>query len=136
MASTESLVFSLFEFVHGKVIMLCLFLARVQTSQPPNLASNTFTFQSVRCNDAIELVQTMKHFQILATTVLIGGADNQSLDIITQEVYSKYEKSINEFRKNVNDIMVLNSEKNNFETSFFHLRTTIKVETKTVVSDV
>jgi hypothetical protein len=69
----------------------------------------------------------MKHFQILATTVLIGGADNPSLDIITQEVYTKYEKSITEFVKNVNDIMVLNSEKNNFETSFFHLRTTIKV---------
>ncbi len=101
-----------------------------QNSPWPQRNHNCFYFLNSfmeRCNDALELVQTMKHFQILASTVFIGGADNQSLDIITQEVYMKYQKAIDEFTKNVNDIMILNSEKANFETSFFHLRTTIKV---------
>ena len=75
----------------------------------------------------LELVQTMRHFQILSKTVSIGGADNQNMDILAQEIHEKYEKALDEFRQNVSDVMNFDTETKNFEISFFHLRTTIKV---------
>ncbi len=69
----------------------------------------------------------MRHFQILSKTVSIGGADNQNMDILAQEIHEKYEKALVEFRQNVSDVMNFDTETKNFEISFFHLRTTIKV---------
>ena len=80
-----------------------------------------------RCNDVLELVQTMRHFQILAKTVSIGGADNPSMDVITQEVHAKYQNALQEFQRNVTDVMNLENKSEKFETCFYHLRTTIKV---------
>lgn len=79
-----------------------------------------------RCNDALELVQTMRHFQIFAKTVSIGGADNKNMDIIAQEIHAKYAKAIEEFQKYVTDVMNFDDESQNFEIAFFKLRTTIK----------
>jgi hypothetical protein len=75
----------------------------------------------------LELVQTMRHFQILSKTVSIGGADNQSMDVIAQEVHLKYQNALHEFQRNVKDVMNLDNKAEKFETCFFHLRTTIKV---------
>ena len=75
----------------------------------------------------LELVQTMRHFQILAKTVSIGGADSPSMDVITQEVHAKYQNALEEFQRNVKDVMNLDNKSEKFETCFYHLRTTIKV---------
>lgn len=79
------------------------------------------------CNDVLELVQTIRHFQILSKTVSIGGADNQTMDILTQEVHAKYQTALTEFQSNVKDVMNLDNQTEKFETCFFHLRTTVKV---------
>ena len=80
-----------------------------------------------RCNDVLELVQTMRHFQILSNTVSIGGSDNKNMDILAQEIHAKYEKAISAFQGNVRDVMNFDNQDQNFEISFFNLRTTIKV---------
>jgi hypothetical protein len=80
-----------------------------------------------RCNDILELVKTMKHFQILSKTVEIGGADNNSMNMIAKEIHLKYEKALEAFKTNVKDLMNLENLTENFQSSFFHLRSTIKV---------
>ena len=99
-----------------------------------------------RCNDVLELVQTMSnfnklnkskkfylivffkgHFQILSKTVSIGGAENHNMDQLAQEIHNKYSKAINQFQYNVTDVMNFEDQAQAFEISFFHLRTTIKV---------
>lgn len=80
-----------------------------------------------RCNDILELVQTMRHFQILSHTVSIGGADDNSMNTLAQEVHLKYENALNEFKKNVSDLMNTSYQNENFGSSFFFLRNTIKV---------
>ena len=102
-----------------------------QTSPWPKRNHNCFFYLNVfmeRCNDVLELVQTMRHFQILSKTVSIGGADNQNMNILAQEIHEKYEKAIKEFQSNVNDVMNFEDKSQSFEVSFYHLRTTIKVK--------
>jgi hypothetical protein len=60
--------------------------------------------------------------------VSIGGAENQNMDQLAQEIHLKYSKAINEFQNNVSDVMNFEDEAQAFEVSFFHLRTTIKVK--------
>jgi hypothetical protein len=69
----------------------------------------------------------MRHFQILSKTVSIGGSDNQNMDILAQEIHAKYVKALNAFQRNVSDVMSFDKQAKNFEISFYHLRTTIKV---------
>ena len=78
----------------------------------------------------MELVQTMRHFQILSKTVSIGGSDNQNMDILAQEIHAKYIRALNEFQQNVSNVMSFDNQAKNFEISFYHLRTTIKVSEK------
>jgi dynein heavy chain len=101
-----------------------------QNSPWPKRNHNCFYYLNVfmeRCNDVLELVQTMRHFQILSKTVSIGGSDNKNMDILAQEIHSKYENALNEFQSNVKDVMDFDGSKN-FESSFFNLRSTIKVK--------
>ncbi len=56
----------------------------------------------------------------------IGGAENQNMDQLAQEIHNKYSKAILEFQKNVSDVMNFENQAQTFEISFFHLRTTIK----------
>ena len=56
----------------------------------------------------------------------IGGAENQNMDQLAQEIHNKYSKAILEFQKNVSDVMNFENQAQAFEISFFHLRTTIK----------
>lgn len=80
-----------------------------------------------RCNDTLELVQTMRHFQILSKTVAIGGSDNHNMDILAQEIHTKYVHALEDFKNNIKDVMNFENKEQNFELSFFKLRTTIKV---------
>jgi hypothetical protein len=76
----------------------------------------------------LELVQTMRHFQILSKTVSIGGADSENTNILTQEIHAKYTNVLNEFRAQIGDVMNLKRDgEQSFEMAFFRLRTTIKV---------
>jgi hypothetical protein len=79
-----------------------------------------------RCNDVLELVQTMRHFQILSKTVSIGGADSLSMDLLVKEIHVKYVKALDEFHNEVFDVMELKNQVQNFDEAFFHFRTTIK----------
>ena len=82
-----------------------------------------------RCNDVLELVQTMRHFRILSKTVALGGgSDNHNMDLISQQIHERYERALADFKSSVTDVMSFESERGkSFETSFFHLRSTIKV---------
>lgn len=79
-----------------------------------------------RCNDVLDLVQTMRHFQILAKTVSIGGSDNYTMDVLAQEIHGKYAAAIGEFQTHVADVMSFDQQSQNFEIAFFNLRTTVK----------
>lgn len=83
---------------------------------------------NLRCNDVLELVQTMRHFQILSKTVSIGGSDNRNMDILAQEIHTKYVRALSEFQANIKVLMNFENKEQNFEISFFNLRTTIKVD--------
>ncbi len=100
-----------------------------QTSPWPKRNHACFLHLNVfmeRCNDALELVQTMRHFQIFAKTVSIGGADNKNMDLLAIEIHAKYARAIADFKSNVTDVMDFDDQSQNFEISFFKLRTTIK----------
>jgi len=49
------------------------------------------------------------------------------MDILAQEIHAKYVKALNAFQRNVSDVMSFDKQAKNFEISFYHLRTTIKV---------
>jgi hypothetical protein len=101
-----------------------------QNSPWPKRNHNCFYYLNVfmeRCNDVLDLVQTMRHFQILAKTVSIGGSDNYTMDVLAQEIHNKYVAAIEEFQTNVTDVMSFEHQSQNFESSFFNLRTTVKV---------
>ena len=68
----------------------------------------------------------MRHFQILSKTVLIGGSDNRNMDILAQEIHMKYVRALADFKCNIKDVMNFENKDQNFEISFFNLRTTIK----------
>lgn len=70
----------------------------------------------------------MRHFQILSKTVSIGGSDNRNMDILAQEIHTKYVRALQEFKGNIKDVMNFDNKEQNFEMSFFNLRTTIKVK--------
>lgn len=104
-----------------------------ENSPWPKRNHNCFLHLNVfmeRCNDVLELVQTMRHFQILSKTVSIGGTDNQNMDILAQEIHMKYTKALSQFQSNVVDVMNFDRKEQQFEMSFFRLRTTIKVRTR------
>lgn len=75
----------------------------------------------------LELVQTMRHFQILSKTVSIGGSDNRNMDILAQEIHNKYVHALDEFQGQIKDVMNFENKEQNFEIAFFNMRTTIKV---------
>ncbi|XP_053311944.1 dynein axonemal heavy chain 9-like [Spea bombifrons] len=91
---------------------------------------NATCFQNInmfmeRCNDVLDLVETMKHFQILKNVAAIGGAGSSSLDAMVQEIWDMYCVAKKTFVNQIADI--LTTDKNSpFERVFFDFRTTIK----------
>jgi hypothetical protein len=77
----------------------------------------------------------MRHFQILSKTVSIGGADNENMNILAQEIHAKYANVLDEFRAQIGDVMSFERRDDgqlSFEMAFFRLRTTIKVTKPTL----
>ncbi|XP_063809812.1 uncharacterized protein LOC135027842 isoform X3 [Pseudophryne corroboree] len=78
-----------------------------------------------RCNDVLDLVETMKHFEVLKAVAAIGGAGTSGLDTMVQEIWSSYCLAKDSFTSQITDVFIV--EKNSpFQKAFFELRTTIK----------
>ncbi|CAH1797693.1 unnamed protein product [Owenia fusiformis] len=78
-----------------------------------------------RCNDVLELVQTTRHFRLLADAAAIGGAGSQSLDALVKEIDSKYKASMEEFFSYVTNVLSIDGTQA-FEKAFFSFRSVVK----------
>ncbi|XP_069470025.1 uncharacterized protein [Ambystoma mexicanum] len=78
-----------------------------------------------RCNDVLDLLETMKHFQILETVVQIGGAGSPSLDARVEEIWDTYRRTKEIFISQTADIFTIDRN-NPFEKAFFDFRIIIK----------
>ncbi|KAJ1184768.1 hypothetical protein NDU88_001571 [Pleurodeles waltl] len=78
-----------------------------------------------RCNDVLDLLETMKHFQVLETVVKIGGAGSPSLDARVEEIWDTYSRTKETFISQASDIFIIDRN-NPFEKAFFDFRIVIK----------
>ncbi|KAE8625049.1 hypothetical protein XENTR_v10006145 [Xenopus tropicalis] len=99
----------------------------VDSPWPPHNANCFYNMNLFmeRCNDVLDLVDTMKHFQILKSVVAVGGAGTSSLDAMVQDIWESYKKAEETLVHQITDIFT--TDKNSpFEKDFFDFRTTIK----------
>lgn len=82
-----------------------------------------------RCNDVLELVQTTRHFRLLANTAEVGGAGSQSLDALVKEIDSRYHDAMNHFFNSVKNVLEIDGTQA-FEKAFFNFRSVVKVSKK------
>lgn len=83
-----------------------------------------------RCNDVLELVQTTRHFRLLADTAAVGGAGSQSLDALVMEIDGRYHDAMNHFFKTVKNVLDIDGTQA-FEKAFFNFRSVVKVRKST-----
>ena len=74
----------------------------------------------------LELVETTRHFRLLAGAAEIGGAGNMSLDALVKEIHEKYTHAMSEFFSVVENVLSIDGSQN-FERAFFRFRTIVKV---------
>ncbi|XP_039611018.1 dynein beta chain, flagellar outer arm-like [Polypterus senegalus] len=86
---------------------------------------NRINFFMERCNDVLELVETIKHFQLLETVARIGGTGSDSQDAMVQEIHETYCRAMDVFTRKNGDILFTESNQS-FEKAFFDFRITIK----------
>ena len=79
-----------------------------------------------RCNDVLELVQTTRHFRLLADAAEIGGAGSQSLDALVKEIHLNYVQAMEHFFSQVSNVLDIDGTQA-FERAFFTFRTIVKV---------
>ena len=84
---------------------------------------------NVRCNDVLELVETTRHFRLLAGAAEIGGAGSLSLDAMVKEIHHKYTHAMNDFFSVVDNVLNIDGSQV-FERAFFKFRTVVKVRPK------
>ncbi|XP_068122143.1 uncharacterized protein [Hyperolius riggenbachi] len=78
-----------------------------------------------RCNDVLDLVETMKHFEVLKAVAAVGGAGSSSLDALVQDIWNSYCSVKDSFISQVKNIFTINKN-SPFQEAFFDLRTTVK----------
>ncbi|XP_075192459.1 uncharacterized protein LOC142291659 [Anomaloglossus baeobatrachus] len=78
-----------------------------------------------RCNDVLDVVETMKHFEALNDVAVIGGAGNPSYDAMVQEIWSSYCQAKESFMNQISDVLTA-GKNSTFQKAFFDMRTTIK----------
>ncbi|XP_071095883.1 uncharacterized protein [Haliotis cracherodii] len=78
-----------------------------------------------RCNDVLELVETTRHFRLLAGAAEVGGAGSMSLDAMVKEIHQKYTHAMQEFFSVVDNVLNIDGSQL-FERSFFKFRTVVK----------
>ena len=91
-----------------------------------NLRFFFLLFLQTRCNDVLELVQTTRHFRLLADAAEVGGAGSQSLDALVKEIHNKYSQAMEEFFAQVSNVLSIDGTQA-FEKAFFTFRTIVKV---------
>lgn len=91
-----------------------------------NLKKTTKHWLYHRCNDVLELVETTRHFRLLADAAEIGGAGSMSLDALVKEIHVKYTQAMKEFFAVVDNVLSIDGTQN-FERAFFRFRTVVKV---------
>ena len=74
----------------------------------------------------LELVQTTRHFRLLADTAEIGGAGTQSLDALVREIHQRYTQAMDDFFTQVSNVLAIDGTQT-FEKAFFMFRTVVKV---------
>ena len=79
-----------------------------------------------RCNDVLELVQTTRHFRLLADAAEVGGAGSQSLDALVKEIHLRYTQAMEDFFAKVSNVLSIDGTQA-FERAFFTFRTVVKV---------
>ena len=79
-----------------------------------------------RCNDVLELVQTTRHFRLLADAAEVGGAGSLSLDALVKEIHMRYTSAMDDFFSKVTNVLSIDGSQN-FERAFFIFRTVVKV---------
>ncbi|XP_076457719.1 uncharacterized protein LOC143291635 isoform X3 [Babylonia areolata] len=78
-----------------------------------------------RCNDVLELVETTRHFRLLAGAAEVGGAGSMSLDAMVKEIHQKYSHAMHEFFSAVSNVLNIDGSQS-FERAFFKFRTVVK----------
>ncbi|ELU01785.1 hypothetical protein CAPTEDRAFT_107782 [Capitella teleta] len=78
-----------------------------------------------RCNDVLELVQTTRHFRLLADTAEIGGAGTASLDSLVKDIHHKYSHAMDAFFSQVSNVLAIDGSQT-FEKAFFTFRCIVK----------
>ncbi|XP_064599567.1 LOW QUALITY PROTEIN: uncharacterized protein LOC135466077 [Liolophura sinensis] len=79
-----------------------------------------------RCNDVLELVETTRHFRLLAGAADVGGAGSMSLDAMVKEIHKKYQIAMDKFFSVVDNILNIDGSQT-FEKAFFTFRTVVKM---------
>lgn len=79
-----------------------------------------------RCNDVLELVETTRHFRLLAGAAEVGGAGSMSLDAMVKEIHQKYTQAMQDFFSVVDNVLSIDGTQS-FEQAFFKFRTVVKV---------
>lgn len=74
----------------------------------------------------MELVETTRHFRLLADAAEIGGAGSMSLDALVKEIHVKYTQAMKDFFAVVDNVLSIDGTQN-FERAFFRFRTVVKV---------
>ena len=113
-----------------QVSELCLDSPWPARNAPCFALLNTFM---ERCNDCLELVQTTQHFRLLADAAEVGGAGSRSLDALVREIHVRYSAAMDEFFKNVGNVLDLDNT-HIFERAFFQFRSVVKVSNQCSIS--
>ena len=74
----------------------------------------------------MELVQTTRHFRLLADAAEVGGAGSQSLDVLIKEIHVTDSQAMEQFFNRVNNVLAIDGTQA-FEKAFFAFRTILKV---------
>ncbi|XP_075119220.1 uncharacterized protein LOC142194092 [Leptodactylus fuscus] len=78
-----------------------------------------------RCNDVLDVVEMMEHFEALKDVAVMGGAGSPSSDAMVQEIWSSYCQAKESFMNQVTDVLAA-GKNSTFQKAFFDLRVTIK----------
>lgn len=74
----------------------------------------------------LELVETTRHFRLLAGAAEVGGAGSMSLDAMVKEIHQKYTQAMQDFFSVVDNVLSIDGTQS-FEQAFFKFRTVVKV---------
>lgn len=74
----------------------------------------------------LELVQTTRHFKLLADTAAVGGAGSQSLDALVKEINIRFHDAMMCFFDSVKNVLEIDGTQA-FEKAFFAFRSVVKV---------